>query len=89
MIKKLSKRVFFIIMVALTIVILGIIILFTFFNYSNTIRTSTFMLDKFINFEPRNVIDEKEEADNREKFDVNFDGVYIFKIENSISSASE
>lgn len=83
MIKKLSKRVFFIIMVALSIVILGIIILFTFFNYSNTIRTSTFMLDKFINFEPRNVIDEKEESDNREKFDVDFDGVYIFKIENS------
>ncbi len=83
MIKKLSKRIFFIIMVALSIIILGIIILFTFFNYSNAIRTSTTMLDRFINFEPRNTIEERENTDNKMNFDVNFDGVYIFRIENS------
>lgn len=83
MIKKLSKRIFFIIMTALSIVILGIIILFTFLNYTNTIRTSTLMLDRFINFEPRNAIGERENTDNKINFDMNFDGVYIFKIENS------
>lgn len=81
MIKKLSRRIFCIIMVALSIIILGIIILFTFFNYTNTIRTSTFMLDRFINFEPRNT--REENTDNKMNFDVNFDGVYIFRIENS------
>lgn len=83
MIKKLSKRIFFIIMAALSIIILGIIILFTFFNYTNTIRTSTSMLDRFINFEPRNTMEERENTDNKMNFDVNFDGVYIFRIENS------
>ena len=83
MIKKLSKRIFFIIMAALSIIILGIIILFTFFNYKNTIRTSTFMLDRFINFEPRNTMEERENTDNKMNFDVNFDGIYIFRIENS------
>ena len=83
MIKKLSKRIFFIIMTALSIVILGIIVLFTFFNYTNTIRTSTFMLDRFINFEPKNSIGERANIDNKISSDVNFDGVYIFKIEDS------
>lgn len=83
MIKKLSKRIFFIIMTALSIVILGIIVLFTFFNYTNTIRTSTFMLDRFINFEPKNSIGERANTDNKMSSDVNFDGVYIFKIEDS------
>ncbi len=90
MIKKLSKRIFLIIMTALSIVILGIIILFTFFNYTNTIRTSTSMLDRFINFEPRNAIGEKDNADNNMNFDLNFDGVYIFRIENSnVSEVSD
>ena len=82
MIKKLSKRIFLIIMTALSIVILGIIILFTFFNYTNTIRTSTSMLDRFINFEPRNVTGERDNADDKMNLDINFDGVYIFKVEN-------
>lgn len=83
MIKKLSKRIFLIIMTALSIVILGIIILFTFFNYTNTIRTSTSMLDRFINFEPRNATGERDNVDDKMNLDINFDGVYIFKIENS------
>ena len=83
MIKKLSKRIFLIIMTALSIVILGIIILFTFFNYTNTIRTSTSMLDRFINFEPRNATGERENVDDKMNLDINFDGVYIFKVENS------
>ena len=83
MIKKLRHRIFFIIMISLSIVIIGVIILFTFFNYTNTINTSTSMLDKFINFEPRKVIAEREDADNKMNFDINLEGIYTFKIENS------
>ena len=83
MIKKLRHRIFFIIMISLSIVIIGVIILFTFFNYTNTINTSTSMLDKFINFEPRKVIAEREDADNKMNFNINLEGIYTFKIENS------
>lgn len=83
MIKKLRHRIFFIIMISLSIVIIGVIILFTFFNYTNTINTSTSMLDKFINFEPRKVIAEREDTDNKMNFDINLEGIYTFKIENS------
>ena len=41
------------------------------------------MLDRFINFEPRNTMEGRENTDNKMNFDVNFDGVYIFRIENS------
>ena len=49
MIKKLSKRIFFLIMISLSIVVLGIIILFAILNYRNTINTATIMMDRFIN----------------------------------------
>lgn len=49
MIKKLRKRIFIIIMASLGVVILGLIMLFTIFNYKNTINTATFMMDRFIN----------------------------------------
>lgn len=48
MIKKLRRRIFFIIMISLSIVIIGIIILFTLFNYKNMIKTSSLILDRFI-----------------------------------------
>lgn len=49
MIKKLSNRIFLIIMVSLGVVILGIIMLFAILNYRNTINTATSMMDRFMN----------------------------------------
>ena len=46
--KKLTQRIFLVIMVSLSIIILGIIILFAVLNYSNTINTATFMMDRFM-----------------------------------------
>lgn len=69
MIKKLSQRIFFLIMISLSIVILGIIILFASFNYTNTIKTSTLMLNRFMSTDP---IRQNEEQ-----------GFYDFTIQNS------
>jgi len=53
MIKKLKQRIFLLIMVSLSIIVLGTIILFAVLNYSNTINTATFMMDRFMGEEPK------------------------------------
>lgn len=83
MIKELKQRIFWIIMISLSVVILGIIILFAFLNYTNTIQTSTLMLNRFINDEPRRPITEKEENDYRINIEIEIDGLYTFSMENS------
>lgn len=94
MIKKLSRRIFLIIMISLTIVVLGMILLFSFFNYRNTLNTSNIMMDRFLNSErrnniekrPTNSIDERPEMKPEDDFteiDINIEGLYSVLIENS------
>ena len=71
MIEKLSKRIFILIMVSLSIIILGIIVLFAFFNYSNTINTANLLMDRFMGGEPRKGLDNRGEID-RIKPEINF-----------------
>lgn len=52
MIKKLSQKIFLVIMISLCIVVLSIIGIFATFNYTNTIKTSTMMLNRFVTNEP-------------------------------------
>lgn len=47
MINKLRKRILLVIMLSLSVVILGIIILFAILNYNNIINNGSFMMDKF------------------------------------------
>lgn len=51
MIKKLKKRIFWLMMISLSIIVLGIIILFAILNYRNTINTATLMMGRFIDGE--------------------------------------
>ena len=83
MIKKLEQRIFLLIMVPLAIIILGTIILFAVLNYSNTINTSTFMLDRFIGEEPKKGPDDRIE-DYKIKPEATTYGVYNFLIQDSI-----
>ena len=53
MIKKLKQRIFLIVMLSLSIVMLGIIILYAYLNYTNTITTTVSMMNRFIEPEPR------------------------------------
>ena len=83
MIKKLYRRIFLLIMVSLSIIILGTIILFAVLNYSNTINTATFMMDRFIGEESKKSPNGRIE-DYKIKPETVIDGVYNFLIQDSI-----
>lgn len=83
MINKLRKKIFWIIQLSLTIIILGIIIIFAGFSYKNTITSSTMFMDR-IEGKKQN---ERENEFNEPKFDndpflVNIEGVYKLEISN-------
>lgn len=83
MIKKLNERIFLLIMVSLSIIILGTIIIFTVLNYSNTINTATFMMDRFMGEEPKKSPDGRLE-DYKIKPETTTYGIYNFLIQDSI-----
>lgn len=77
MIKKLEQRIFFVIIISLASVLLGIIMLFAILNYENTINTATSMMDRFINGEM------KRKENDKIIPNINIDGVYYIEIEGS------
>lgn len=82
MINKLSKRIFWLITIALSIIIVGIIILFTILNYRNTINTATIMMDRFVNKDiKKNINDNLEDENINSKPEL--EGVYYIQIEDS------
>ena len=83
MIKKLSQRIFGLIMISLSIVILGVIILFAFLNYNNTINATTNMLDRLIEGQPRKSPNDRLETD-KIKPEIDIDGLYNIIIEDNI-----
>ena len=75
MINKLRKKIFWIIQISLSIIILGIIILFTSFSYKNTITSSTMFIDRIV---------ERENGPFTEpRTDINIEGIYKFEIINN------
>ncbi len=82
MISKLKQKIFWLIMISLSIIILGIIIIFVILNYNNTIDTTNFMMDRFMGEEPKRNLDEKIE-DYKMKPEINIDGLYNFLVEGS------
>lgn len=82
MIKKLSKRIFLLMMTSLSIVVLGIIILFAILNYRNTINTATLMMDRFVNGETRKNINDRLEGETINPR-TNIEGLYYIQVEDS------
>lgn len=93
MIKKLSQRVFFLILISLSIIILGVIILFAFLNYNNTINSRTTMMERFIGGDFRRSTHEQTRSpiEQSEPLEMQIEGVYHVVIENSniIASSNE
>lgn len=83
MIKKLNQRIFLLIMVSLSIIILGTIIIFAILNYSNTINTATFMMDRFMGEETKKSLDGRTD-DYKIKPETTTYGVYNFLVQDSI-----
>ena len=81
MIDKLRKKIFWIIQISLSVIIIGIIILFTTFSYRNTIISSTMFMDRL---EGR--IDNKEDKLREfsdEKNERYIEGVYKIDVNNN------
>lgn len=48
MIKKLKSKIFLILMISLSVITIGVVVLFTISNYRNTINTSAVFMDRFL-----------------------------------------
>ena len=82
MIKKLKQRIFFIIILSLSFVVVGSIVFLAFSNYKNTINTTTLMIDRVTNMK------EKKEQNGRPEFENiipnnNIEGLYNVLVKNS------
>lgn len=81
MIDKLRKKIFWIIQISLSVIILGVITLFTTFSYRNTITSSTMFMDRL---EGRIGIKEDKLKDfSEERNDKYIEGVYRLEISNN------
>ena len=85
MIDKLRRKIFWIIQISLSIIILGIIILFSFFSYRNTIMSSTMFMDRL---EGRREINDEKSRDFSERPDERYiEGVYKVEVNNNTANS--
>ena len=82
MIDKLRKKIFWIIQMSLSIVLLGIIIIFTSLSYKNTITSSTVFMDRIGRKETKPE-DSSEAKLDRVPFLINIDGAYRLRIKDN------
>ena len=83
MIDKLRKKIFWIIQIPITIIVLGVIVTFTSLNYKNTIASSIMFIDRLEERKDRK--EEKPKEFNELKLDadqysINIEGIYKFEI---------
>ena len=76
MIQKLTKRIFFLTIISLSIVVVGIIVLFGVLNYKNTINTAKLMMDRVEKKDFR-----KNPNDENPIQRISIDGLYYVQIE--------
>ena len=82
MIKKLKQKIFLLIMLSLSIIIIGLIILYVSLNYNNAINTTVSMMNRFVDGDPK--ISYNKIEDYKLRPDFNIDGVYRVIIQNSV-----
>ena len=82
MIKKLKQRIFLLIMLSLSIIMIGLIVLYAGLNYNNSINTTVSMMSRFVDGEPKRNLNKIEDYKLRPEF--NIDGLYRVIIQNSV-----
>jgi len=82
MIKKLKQRIFLLIMLSLSIIMIGLIVLYASLNYNNQIHTTVSMMNRFVDGEPKRNPNKIE--DYKLKPELNIDGLYRVIIQNSV-----
>ena len=88
MIKKLKSKIFFLIMISLSVLVVGIIVGFSILNYTNTIKTSTIMMDRFSNFKEKDMLDKQEPKFGLETragtdIEIEVEGLYFIEVKDS------
>ena len=86
MINKLRKKIFWIIQISLTLIIVGLVILFTSFSYKNIITSATIFMDRIEGKEAKRnekVNDFNEMMIDNTPFFINAEGVYKVEINNN------
>lgn len=81
MIKKLKSKVFLIIMLSVSLILIGIIVIFAYLNYNNTINAATSMMDRFNDF-PKEPNNKDDTHINDDQMSMNLDNTYSFMIDN-------
>ena len=82
MIKKLEQRIFLLIMLSLSIIIIGIISLYASLNYNNTINTTITMMNRFV--DGGLIINSNKIEDYKLRSEFNARGIYRVIIQNSV-----
>lgn len=88
MIKKLKSKIFFLIMISLSVLVIGIIVFFSILNYTNTIRTATMMMDRFSNFKEKGMWENQEpkygvETKAGTDIEIEVEGLYFIEVKDS------
>lgn len=81
MIKKLKTKVFWILMLSISAIILGTIIIFAYSNYNNTINAATSMLDRFNGFEKAPNSDEQINMNENRVANIDLSNTYSYIVE--------
>lgn len=79
MIKRLQKRIFWLMLASLSLVIFVLVFLCAFLSYNNTIHTATLMMDRVMGVEPKKNWGERKELE-RNKPEI--EGLYFILVEN-------
>ena len=82
MIKKLKQRIFLLIMLSLSIIMIGLIFLYASVNYNNTINTTVSMMTRFVDGNPKRNPNKLEDYKLKPGFNV--DGLYRVFIQDSL-----
>ena len=82
MIEKLRKKIFWIIQISLSVIVLGVIIIFTSYNYKNTITSSLIVMDR-LEKRIEHKQDKIQETKEDERNYGNIEGVYKLEINNN------
>lgn len=83
MIKKLKKKIFYLVFISLSIIILGVIILFTILNYHNTIDTAVMMINRMTDIGENREFNRPPEQETMENKKY-IEGIYHIRIKNNM-----
>ena len=82
MIKKLKMKVFWILMISISTIVLGVIILFAIVNYNSMISATTSMFDRFDDFSRMPNSEKIDKNVNDNEIGIDLSKIYTYMLDN-------